>query len=61
MPKTTNKWRVRIAIYDDVESTAEEPYVSTDDWLYPGAPDAEIVQQAHRTYRQFDNKQALEQ
>ncbi len=61
MDKTTNKWRVRIAIYDADNQTPDEPEVWTDEPLYCGAPNAEMVAQAHRTYHQFDNKQASEQ
>jgi hypothetical protein len=57
----SNNYRVRILIYDGVDSTIEDPFVVTDEPLYEGSPAEEMATQAHRTYRHHINKLASEQ
>ena len=56
---TARSYRVRIAIYDDIESTKEEPFVWTDEPLF--SHPREIEHQAARTLNQHITKLASEQ
>jgi len=61
MDKTTNKWRVRIAIYDADNQTPDEPEMWTDEPLMTFEPATSMSNQSLRTYNYFINKQASEQ